>query len=151
MAYVEAKMKETPVTQIRCPCCDDAVRPLDATPCPECRRCAFCGQRLQRRETLCTCGQADKPGRVATLKERFGIPEDQLATERRQTAIGRRDRPRAIIYGLAGGLIVFLGGFVEGTFAQRLLIAAVIVSLCAALAKLVEHLLLEKANVTKQQ
>jgi hypothetical protein len=145
--FGKRSMKDTTNTQIRCPCCDDAVRPLDATPCPECRGCAFCGQKLRRGETLCTCGQADKPDRVATLKKRFGIPEDQLAAERQQTAVGRQDRPRSIIYGLFIGLMAFLGGFLHThSLGYRLLFAAVIASICLALAKLAETLLLRRTK-----
>ena len=139
-------MEETTVPQIRCPCCDDAVRPLDATPCPECRCCPFCGQKLQRRETLCNCGQVDKPKRAAALKERFGISDAQLAYEEQKTVAAKRDRRRSIIYESAGGLMIAIGSIYSDlwgpdSFGYRLLVAAVFVSICFALVKVVEVLL----------
>ncbi len=152
--FEKRSMKDTTITQIRCPCCDDAVRPLDATPCPECRGCPFCGQKLARRETNCDCGQADNPKRVAALKKRFGIPKDRLASEKQRTGQGRLSYRQAVIYGLAGGLMVFTGNVYSDlygphSFGHRLLAAAVIIAVYAAPAKLVDLVLDRRSNAVR--
>lgn len=77
------------------------------------------------------------------MKERFGVPDNQLVAEMRSTGQGRIGFRHAVIYGLAGGLIaltimIYRDLYGPYSFGHQWLATAVIMSLCLALGRAIE-------------
>lgn len=99
-----------PLTHIRCPACECAVRVLDGTPCPNCRRCAFCGRKQKRDDAPCNCAYAEDPDSVAWFWTEFIVPEKEVARESRRMEIRRQlETRKGIVVGLLVGLLLLPG------------------------------------------
>jgi hypothetical protein len=88
---------EEPV-YIICPGCECAVREISATPCPNCRRCPFCGQKWKN-EDRCNCGYDKDPERLASFKAKWAIPAHNVPRERRRMEIRKQLETKQIIVG----------------------------------------------------
>lgn len=87
--------------RIICPSCDSSVRPVDETPCPNCRCCPSCGRKLARGESRCGCGSADNPDRIATLVRLFGVTDEQAEIEVKRIEIRKRlERTHLVLFGI---------------------------------------------------
>ena len=75
------------VAYVTCPGCERAVRELNDAPCPNCRRCLFCGRKIKPDETRCGCPLSSDPNQIAQTQWALGIAEDQVPRERRRFEI----------------------------------------------------------------
>jgi hypothetical protein len=82
-------MTEAGPVYILCLACESAIRELSDSPCPNCHRCAFCGQKLKNQDH-CTCGYGQDPKKVSWFKEKHGIPEKEIPRERRRLEIRKQ-------------------------------------------------------------
>jgi hypothetical protein len=94
---------------IRCPelwC--GAVRPLDATPCPTCRRCAFCRRKAPHKTDRCNCGITDVESHLDRHPEIEVIPYELVKREKLRHELAMHLRYfKAPLYGM-----VFAGMYI---------------------------------------
>jgi len=101
-------MPDEPLYMI-CLGCESVVREMTATPCPSCRRCAFCGQRIKNQDH-CTCGFEKDLENLAGFKAKFGIPPNNVLRERRRLEIRKHLRFKEGIVNLfVLGPLLFVG------------------------------------------
>ena len=86
---------------IRCPGCED-VHDLTAEPfCPNCRRCACCGEKVPADQPVCRCGYPDDPAQVAKVERNWAVPPSLVQREKRRYAIRKRlAGPRALTFNI---------------------------------------------------
>ncbi len=83
-------MTEQSVVYIQCPGCECAVFKLDATRCPNCSRCVFCGRKLKTDGSICDCASSVDPDPSDWYLAKLIIPEDQVARETRRMEIRKQ-------------------------------------------------------------
>jgi hypothetical protein len=108
--WLSTSMVRQSVTHIRCPVCECAVLVLGGPPCPNCRRCPFCGRKTKSVGSPCNCDYAEDPDRVAWFWTDFVIPEEQVARETRRMEIRRQlETRKAIVAALVMSLLMIPG------------------------------------------
>ncbi len=94
---------------IHCPDCD-AVREMDAAACPECGRCANCGEKLATEAETCECGFPADEKLARGIKRRYGIPEESVEVERSKWQRRKKLEPIWLAWRIVTLLLcVFLG------------------------------------------
>jgi hypothetical protein len=86
---------------IHCPDCD-AIREMDAAACPECGRCANCGDKVAEGVQNCECGFPDDEKLAKWIETRYGIPAESVEKEKSKWL--RRNKLAPII--LAGRILL---------------------------------------------
>jgi hypothetical protein len=102
----EQQAKQVAIRRIICPICDGAVRPVDVTPCPNCRGCPSCGRKLGRGQTRCGCAFSENPERVAKLLQLFGVTDEQAEIAARRFEIHKRRERKSLV-----STLILLGVF----------------------------------------
>jgi len=96
---------------IHCPDCD-AVREMDAAACPECGRCANCGEKVAEAMQICRCGFPEDEKIAKRIARRYGIADDLVEQERAKWQRRKKLEPfKRAARILLLGLCVFLGVF----------------------------------------
>ncbi|MGD0383025.1 MAG: zinc ribbon domain-containing protein [Thermoguttaceae bacterium] len=94
---------------IHCPDCD-AVREMDAAACPECGRCANCGEKVAEAMQICRCGFPEDEKIAKRIARRYGIADDLVEQERAKWQRRKKLEPfKRAARILLLGLCVFLG------------------------------------------
>ncbi|MGA2062207.1 MAG: hypothetical protein ABSG67_17120, partial [Thermoguttaceae bacterium] len=96
---------------IHCPDCD-AVRTMDTSACPECGRCANCGDKVAEGVQNCDCGFPGDEKLAKWINTRYGIADDLVEQEKAKWQRCKKLEPvkragRILLLGLC----VFLGVF----------------------------------------
>lgn len=97
------------MTYIYCPDCD-AVIEINLAACPECGRCANCGEKVAEGVQNCECGFPGDEKLVKWIETRYGIPEESVERERSKW-LGRKKLEPIMLAGriLLLGFCVILG------------------------------------------
>ncbi len=69
------------MTYIHCPDCD-AVRTMDPAACPECGRCANCGEKVGEGVQNCECGFPVDEKLAKWIETRYGIADESVEQEK---------------------------------------------------------------------
>jgi hypothetical protein len=69
------------MSYIHCPDCD-AIREMDTAACPECGRCANCGEKVDEGVQNCACGFPGDEKLVKWIETRYGIPAESVEKEK---------------------------------------------------------------------
>jgi hypothetical protein len=94
---------------IHCPDCN-AVRETDTAACPECGRCANCGEKLAESVYNCPCGFPADEKLAGRIIKRYGIPDDAVELEKAKWERRKKLEPVKIAARiLLLGVCIFLG------------------------------------------
>ncbi len=103
---------------IHCPDCD-VVRETDAAGCPECGRCANCGEILATTVRNCQCGFPADEKLAKWIESRYSIPEDTVEQERSKWQKRKKMAP----YKLAARILLLVACVVLGVLTAVKLLA----------------------------
>jgi hypothetical protein len=103
------------MTFIHCPDCD-AVRETASAGCPECGRCANCGEKPAEGARNCECGFPEDEKIVGRIVRQYLIPDDEVERE-----IFKREKWKTLQPYLLAAKILLLGicvslGFITAVF-----------------------------------
>jgi hypothetical protein len=94
---------------IHCPDCN-VVRTMDAAACPECGRCANCGEKLAKSVRICQCGFPQDEKLAKRITRRYAIADELVEQERAKWQRRKKLEPfKRAARILILGLCVFLG------------------------------------------
>jgi hypothetical protein len=88
---------------IHCPDCD-AVRTMDIAACPECGRCANCGEKVAGGVQNCECGFPGDEKLARWIETRYGIADELVEQEK-----AKRQRSKKLEPLKRAGRILHLG------------------------------------------
>jgi hypothetical protein len=94
---------------IHCPDCD-AVREITTAACPECGRCANCGEKIAVGSLVCECGFPGDEIIAGSILRHYGIPDEYVEQEKSKWQRRKKLRPLWLALRiLLLGLCIFLG------------------------------------------
>jgi hypothetical protein len=97
------------MSYIHCPDCD-AVREMDIAVCPECGRCANCGEKVADGVQNCECGFPGDEKLAKWISTRYGIADELVEQEKAKSQRRKKLEPlKRAARILLLGLCVFLG------------------------------------------